>query len=148
MKKYSLELGVGVFVLIGLVCLGYLTIKLGKLEIFSSKGYTVSARFSSITGLKVGAAVEIAGVPVGKVSGIALGKNYYADIYLRLNEGVTVSDDSIASVKTSGLIGDKYVSISRGGSDIMLTEGDEITETEPPLDIEALIGKYIFGGIE
>lgn len=148
MKKYPLELGVGVFVLIGLVCLGYLTIKLGKLEIFSSKGYTVSARFSSITGLKVGAAVEIAGVPVGKVSGIALDKDYYADIYLRLDEGVTLSDDSIASVKTSGLIGDKYVSISRGGSDAMLTDGDEITETEPPLDIEALIGKYIFGGIE
>lgn len=148
MKKYSLEFSVGIFVLIGLACLGYLTIKLGKMEVFGTDGYTLSAKFSSITGLRTGASVEIGGVPVGKVTGIALDKNYTADVTLLINNGVELSDDCIASIKTSGLIGDKYVSISIGGSPDMLAHGGEITETESAIDIEALVSKYVFGGVE
>lgn len=148
MKKYSLEFSVGVFVLIGCVCLAYLTVKLGKMEVFSNDGYTVSARFASITGLKTGANVEIAGVAVGKVTGIILGKDYAARVRLQINKGIELSDDCIASVKTSGLIGDKYISISLGGSETMLADGGEITETESSVDIEALISKYVFGGVE
>ena len=148
MKKYSLEFSVGVFVLIGLVCLGYMTIKLGKMEVFDNNGYIVKARFASITGLKVGASVEISGVPVGKVTVINLDKDYYAQVSLQLDKNVKLSDDSIASVKTSGLIGDKYISLSRGASSTLLADGDELTETESAVDIEALISKYVFGGVK
>jgi len=148
MKKYSLEFSVGVFVLVGIVCLGYLTVKLGKMELFGNDGYTVTARFASITGLKTGASVEISGVQVGKVTGISLDDKYAARVSLQINKAVTLSDDSIAAVKTSGLIGDKYVSISLGGSDDYLADGGEITETQSAVDIEALISKYVFGGVE
>ena len=148
MKKYSLEFSVGVFVLIGLLCLGYMTVKLGKMEVFSNDGYTVKANFASITGLKTGASVEIAGVPVGKVTGISLDDAYMAEVRLQINKGIALSDDSIAAVKTSGLIGDKYISLSTGGSDEMLTDGGEITETQSAVDFEALISKYIFGDVK
>ncbi len=148
MEKYSLEFSVGVFVLIGMACLGYLTVKLGKMELFRSEGYTVSARFASVAGLKTGAGVEIAGVQVGKVTGITLDKDYSARVSMQIGEGVALSDDSIASVKTSGLIGDKYISISLGGSDEYLTNGGEIVETQSAVDLEALISKYVFGGVQ
>ena len=148
MKKYSLELSVGVFVLVGLACLGYLTIKLGKMEIFGSNSYTVTARFSSVTGLKTGANVEIAGVQVGKVSGISLGSDYMARVTMQIRRNISLSDDSIAAIKTSGLIGDRFISISLGGSDRYLANGDEIEETQSAIDIEDLISKFVFGGMQ
>lgn len=148
MKKYSMEFYVGVFVLIGLACLAYMTVKLGKMEVFGNDGYILTARFTSVSGLKSGASIEISGVPVGKVTGIMLNNGYQAVVSLQINKGVQLSDDSIASVKTSGLIGDKYVSISCGGSETLLADGDELTETESAIDIEALISKYVFGGVQ
>ena len=148
MKKYSMEFSVGLFVLVGLLCLGYMTVKLGKMELFSEKGHTFSARFSSISGLRVGASVEISGVPVGKVTSIALKTDSYeALVALQIDDDVVITDDAIASVKTSGIIGDKYVSISIGAGD-PVENGGEITETESAVDLEALISKYVFGGVE
>lgn len=148
MNKYSRETAAGVFVLLGLLCVAYLTVKLGRMELFTDKGYTVTCRFSSITGLRVGAEVEIAGVPVGRVASITLDRERpLAVVGLRINEGVRLTDDVIASVKTSGLIGDKYVKLSPGGSPDILGNGDEITETESSIDIESLISKYVFGGV-
>ena len=139
---------IGVFVLIGLVCVSYLTIKLGRMEVLGDKGYTVSARFSSVAGLRVGAGVGIAGVSVGKVSAIRLDtSDYTAYVDLHINEGVPISKDSMASVKTSGLIGDKYISITPGGAEETLRQGSVISDTEPALDLEALIGKVVFGGV-
>lgn len=147
MKKYSLELTVGIFVLIGLLCLGYVTVKLGKMEIFSDEGYAVTANFSSITGLRVGASVEIAGVPVGKVNSITLTPTYAAKVGMLVNSSVELTDDAIASIKTSGIIGDKYVSISQGSGET-LEAGDEIFDTESAVDLEALISKYVFGDVK
>lgn len=148
MKKYSRETSVGIFVLIGLLCVGYLTVKLGRMELMSDKGYTVHARFTSITGLRVGAEVEIAGVPVGRVAAISLAPDRpVAMVSLRMREGVRLTDDVIASVKTSGLIGDKYIKLAPGGSPEQLGDGGEITETESAVDIESLISKYVFGGV-
>ena len=145
---FAKESIVGVFVVLGLVCVSYLTIKLGRMEVFDSSGYTVTARFSSVTGLRTGANVEIAGVPVGRVTSIRLDpQTFMADVDLRINDGVNLSDDVMASVKTSGLIGDKYISRAPGGSDTPLKNGDTITDTEPTLDLEALIGKVVFGGV-
>jgi phospholipid/cholesterol/gamma-HCH transport system substrate-binding protein len=141
------ESAVGIFVIIGILCTGYLTVRLGKMEIIADSGYTLHAQFTSVSGLRAGAEVEIAGVRVGRVSSIALDKDTpNANILLHIQQGVTVCDDAIASIKTSGLIGDKYVSISPGGGD-PLENGGTIADTEPDVDLITLISKYVFGGV-
>lgn len=148
MKQSSVELGVGVFVLLGIICVGYLTIRLGEIEVLGDKYYHLNARFKSVSGLKAGAPVEIAGVQVGQVESIALDpKDQVAMVHMKVKEAIVLSDDVIASVKTAGLLGDKYILLSPGGSDKILKPGDTIIETEPALDIEALISKYAFGKV-
>lgn len=144
------ETAVGIFVLLGLICVAYMTIKLGRMEFFSDQGFELSARFDSASGLRVGADVELAGVPVGRVVGISLDPDpprTQAVVRLRLDTNLHLSDDSMASIKTSGLIGDKYVSLSRGGSETILAPGGVITETESSVDLGSLLGKYAFGGV-
>lgn len=146
--KFSKESIVGFFVLIGLICVGYLTIKLGRMELFTDTGYTVTASFTSVSGLRTGAEVQIAGVPVGRVKAILLdGKTDRAVVELQLQNEIKLTDDVIASVKTSGLIGDKYISLEPGGAGDPLEAGGEITDTESAVDIEALISKYVFGKV-
>ena len=146
--SYAKETIVGIFVIIGLVCVGYLAIKLGRMESFNKAGYAVTARFASVTGLRNGAPVEIAGVNIGRVTSISLDPDtYLAIVVMRINEDVKLSDDVMASIKTSGIIGDKYVAIAPGGSDVWLGDGDVIFDTEPILDLEALISKVVFGAI-
>ena len=148
MKGYK-ETMVGLFVLIGLLCVGYLTIKLGRMELLSDDGYRVVARFSSVSGLRVGADVEIAGVPVGRVASIELARDSSsAVVILRLQPRLRLPDDTIAAIKTSGLIGDKYVNLMPGGSPDMIAQGGEISETQSVIDIESLIGKFAFGGVQ
>lgn len=150
MNRYR-NAAVGLFVLIGLLCVGYLAIRLGRMELFSTKGYELSARFDSVSGLRVGADVEMAGVPVGRVTAIRLDPDpgrSQAIVDMRLDGNLHLSDDSMASIKTSGLIGDKYISLSRGGSDEELKPGGRIEETESPVDLESLISKYVFGGVK
>lgn len=150
MSRYR-ETVVGIFVLIGLLCVAWMTVRLGRMELFSSKGYDISARFDSATGLRPGADVELAGVPVGRVTAIRLDPDpmrTQAIVEMKLEHNLHLSDDSIASIKTSGLIGDKYVSLSRGGSDTEIKPGGTITETEAPMDLESLIAKYAFGGVK
>jgi phospholipid/cholesterol/gamma-HCH transport system substrate-binding protein len=149
MKKASVELGVGIFVLIGVICVGYLTIRLGKMELIGKEHYFLNARFLSVSGLTTGANVEIAGVQVGQVDAISLDqKDYVAMVRLKIKKGVQLSADVIASVKTAGLIGDKFIKLSPGGSEELLHPGDTITETESSLDIEELISKYAFEGVK
>lgn len=144
----SKEAMVGFFVVIGLICLGYLTIKLGKMELFNTSGYSIFATFSSVSGLKPGAEVDIAGVKVGRVKSIQLDKKYpRAIVELHMDKDIQLTEDAIASVKTSGLIGDKYISITPGGSGEPINNGGEITDTESSIDIESLISKYIFGKV-
>lgn len=139
---------VGIFVLIGLICVGYLTIKLGKMEVFGSQGYTVTAQFGSIAGLRNGANVEISGVTVGRVTKIYIDKEtFMAQVDMRINDDIILSEDTMAAVKTSGLIGDKYIGLEPGGSDELLTEGSLMIDTESAVDIESLISKFVFGGV-
>lgn len=148
-NKTAIESAVGVFVLIGLLCVGYLTIKLGKMELLGDNFYYLQARFQNATGVKKGAQVEIAGVPVGQVDSITLDRQrQMALIKMKIQKGIQVTDDVIASVKTAGLIGDRFIKLSPGGSDKILKSGDTITETESAIDIEALISKYVFGGVK
>lgn len=142
------EMVVGVFVLIGLLCTAYLTVKLGRMELLRGEGYNVTARFNSVAGLRVGAAVEMAGVPVGRVSGITLdSQRAQALVHMQLKPDLALSEDSIASVRTSGLIGDKYINLSPGGASQNIAPGGEISETESSVDLESLIGKFAFGGV-
>lgn len=144
---FSRETVVGFFVMVGLICVAYLTVKLGRMELFNSEGYILQASFSSVSGLRSGAEVDIAGVRVGRVKNIRLNENYQAVVELQTDSNVKLTDDVIASVKTSGLIGDKYISLEPGGSGEMLKNGDEITDTESAVDIESLISKYVFGKV-
>jgi len=147
-KKKSIETSVGIFFLLGLICVGYLTIKLGKIELLSDNNYPVYAKFNSVSGLKKGSQVEMAGVKIGTIDSISLSKkDARALVKIKIANGIVLTDDVIASIKTSGLIGDKYIKISPGGSDIVLKSGDTITETESAVDIEELISKYVFGGV-
>jgi len=146
MRRSALELGVGVFAIIGILALGYLSIKLGRVELLGGRGYRVVADFPSVGGLKPGATVEIAGVEVGRVEAITLA-DYQARAIMRIQPGVKLQEDSIASIKTKGLIGEKYVRINPGGSERLIPPNGRIREVEPPVDIEELIAKYIFGKV-
>jgi phospholipid/cholesterol/gamma-HCH transport system substrate-binding protein len=144
MRRVDLEVVVGIFLLMGIFALGYISVRLGKMEVFGLGGYVIYADFPTVGGLKEGAAVEIAGVGVGRVQDIAL-VNYRARISLLINNGIELQEDTIASVRTKGLIGEKYVLLSPGGSDEIIAPGDKIREVEPPLDLEEMIGSLIFG---
>jgi phospholipid/cholesterol/gamma-HCH transport system substrate-binding protein len=144
MKKFDLELGVGLFMIAGILALGYLSVRLAKLEVIGQKGYNLEAIFSNSGGLKSGASVVIAGVDVGRVKSIKL-DDYRALVSLHLSSGIKIQEDSIAAIKTMGLIGEKYVEISPGGSDVILKPGQQIRDTQPPVDLEQLISSYVFG---
>ncbi|MBI5521511.1 MAG: outer membrane lipid asymmetry maintenance protein MlaD [Desulfarculus sp.] len=149
MKRDNIELSVGIFVLIGLLAVGYMAVKLGKVDLMGDNTYLLKARFQSVSGLKTDARVEVAGVEVGKVAAIHLdSETMAAMVDLKIRQGLKLTVDTIASVRTSGLIGDKFVKLSPGGMPTNLAPGETITDTESPLEIEELIGKYVFGGVD
>ena len=145
MRRFNLEIIVGLFMVAGFLCFAWLSIKLGDIEVFGPKSYSVSAKFGSVSGLKSGAIVEIAGVQVGKVTDISFDpKEYEAQVVMAINQGVVLQDDSIASVRTAGIIGDRYIDISPGGSNELIGDGGRIYETESAINLEELVSKYIF----
>ncbi|HEX6173009.1 MAG TPA: outer membrane lipid asymmetry maintenance protein MlaD [Candidatus Binatia bacterium] len=146
MNHSRTDIMVGIFVLAGAICLGYLAIRLGKVELFGATGYVVYADFSSVAGLKVGDPAEIAGVRIGKVESLGLVDDR-ARVTLRLDTNVKLQDDVIASVRARGLIGDKFVLITPGASDNIIPPGGRIRETESPQDITDLIGKFVGGDL-
>jgi phospholipid/cholesterol/gamma-HCH transport system substrate-binding protein len=146
MKKFDLELTVGLFIIAGIICLGYLSVKLGKMEIVGERGYEIYGVFSNVGDLKIGSSVEIAGVKVGRVKSITL-NNYQARVVLNLPENVKLQEDVIVSIKTKGLIGEKYIEITPGGSEKIIRPGGQIRETQSAVDLEELISKFVFGKI-
>jgi len=146
MKRFDLELAVGLFIIAGVICLGYLSIKLGKMEVLGGRGYEVYAIFSNVGGLKTGSSIVIAGVDVGRVKSIIL-DDYQAHVVLNLPEDLKIQEDAIASVRTKGLIGEKYIEITPGGSEKIIEHGGRIRETQPAVDLEELISKFVFGKI-
>ena len=144
MKRFNLEVIVGLFVILGLCALAYLSVHLGQLQIGRGNTYDLTAVFPTVAGLREGATIEIAGVQVGRVQEIRLA-DYAAVVTLRIDKQVQLQEDAIASIRTRGLIGEKYVRVSPGGSDRLLTAGGRLREVEPPIDIETLIGHFIQG---
>jgi len=133
---------VGIFALLGIAALAYLSMRLGRVELFPAPGYTIYANFDNISGLKAGDMIEIAGVQVGKVNGISL-KDNRAQVAMRLNQGVEVDNDAIAAIKTSGIIGDKYVSIALGPGEKTLGNGATLRQTQSAFVLEDAIGQLI-----
>jgi phospholipid/cholesterol/gamma-HCH transport system substrate-binding protein len=144
MKIFDLVFLTGLFVIFGILCMAYLSVNLAKKEILGGSGYNVVAFFSNISGLRLGSQVEIAGVEVGRVKKIEL-ENYQAKLTIRLNKDVIIQEDAIVSIKTKGLIGDKYVQITPGGSDKIVKKGEKIRETQDTFDIENAISQFMFG---
>lgn len=136
--RFAKETMVGVFVLVGLLCVGYLTIKLGRMEVFGQQGYTVYANFDTASGLRVGANVEMAGVTIGRVAAINL-DNGKARVDMRINDGVPLDSAVSATVKTSGLIGDKLIGLNPGAATTLLTDGSVIAKAQSGPEIEAML---------
>jgi phospholipid/cholesterol/gamma-HCH transport system substrate-binding protein len=148
MKKINFDLIVGLFVVMGFMSFVYVSLQLGEFSVFSTgKTYSVQADFENVSGLKRGALIEMSGVSIGKIEAIRLAEDDRARVVLQLDSKIKITDDAIASVKTQGIIGDKYVKITPGGSDDLLADGGWITETESAVDIEDLVSKYIFGDL-
>lgn len=146
MKKSNLEFIVGLFLSVGLVCLAFLSVKVARREFFAAGGYEVHAVFSNCSGLRVGSPVMIAGVEVGRVKRIAL-QDYEARLALVIHPEITLQKDAIASIKTKGLIGEKYIDITPGAAEEKITAGGTLRNTEPALDVESLISKFVHGNL-
>jgi len=149
MKHSKLELMTGLFVLLGLAAFAYLTIKLGTGSILGGNTYTVESRFANAGGIHPGCSVLLSGVTVGRVESVRMDpSDYSAIVTLRLTSLLKLPSDSMASVKTSGLIGDKFIALSPGAEESLLKTGDRITLTESAVDLESLIGKMAFGSVD
>jgi phospholipid/cholesterol/gamma-HCH transport system substrate-binding protein len=149
MKKYTMETTVGIFLVFGLLCVGYMTVKLGHFSLFGDNAYSLFARFTSVTGLRVGSLVYISGIEVGRLEKLTMDQqSQKAVVEIRIRKDIKIFDDAIASIKTEGLIGDMHVSIDPGGAGTLLKPGGTITETQPAVDIVDLIGKYAFGDVK
>ena len=145
MKRFTVEAAVGLFMVAGFLAFAYLAVRLGDLPWLDPPTYTLTARFTSISGLKVGAPVEAAGVAIGKVAAVGLDAQHYgATVRLAIDQAVQLPADSIASIRTAGIIGDRYVDIAPGGAEERLVAGGVIEETESAINLEQLVSKYIF----
>ena len=149
MKNTKLELSVGIFVLLGIAAIIYLTIKLGTGSIVGGNTYLIEARFNNSGGLHSGSSVLLSGVTVGRVEDVRMDpSDYNAIVTLKLRSGLRLPTDSMASIKTTGLIGDKFVSLAPGADETYMTPGTRITMTESAVDLESLIGKMAFGSVD
>lgn len=145
MSEYKrIEIIVGMFVFVGIASMFYMALKLGEVGGLGESGYHLTADFEDVGGVRAGADVMIAGVVIGRVDGVHLNKRDLAEVSMRINDNVKITSDAIASIRTKGIIGDRFVRISQGGDDVMLKNGDRIEETEPAISLEGLVSKYIF----
>ena len=144
-EKQHTEMLVGIFLLIGIIAITFLALRIGDFQLLNNQQYIIKAEFTSASGLKKGAHVEMAGVSVGKVTNIIFNpETYLAEVHIAIENSIQIPDDSIASIRTSGIIGDKFLKISPGGSDNIIEPNMIISETEPSINLEELISKYIF----
>ncbi len=134
---------VGLFVLVGLGAIAYLSINVGGLSYNGPGGLTLYASFDQTGGLKPRAPIVISGVKVGQIAKIELGKDYRARATLDLDPQLQLPTDTTASIQTAGLLGDRYVALQLGGEEQTLKAGDEITFTESAVILERLIGKLV-----
>ena len=149
MNNSRLEIVVGLFLVLGFAAFGWLALQLGEVSwLGEGSTYTLYAEFENVSGVKAGAEVQIAGVTVGSVTELRLSKDDFAIATLKLNKEIRLAKDSMASVKSQGIIGDKLIQITPGGDEEMYQAGDVIVDTESSVDLESLISKFAFGGVK
>jgi len=149
MNEYKkIELVVGAFVLAGIISISWMAVKLGQIGGIGASGYALEAVFEDAGGMRSGSDVMLAGVVIGRVSDVVINKESEAMLTLLIHDDISITADAIASVRTKGIIGERYVRISQGGDDTLLQSGDEIEETESAINIEDLVSKYIFSSSE
>lgn len=147
MKKINIELIAGLFVLAGIICFTYIAVSIGGASFNEKPSFTLSARFISVAGLREGAIIEGAGVRIGTVTNIEFDpESFEAIVSLSIDEGIPIQEDAIAAIRTQGIIGEKYIKITPGGFEELLTDGMELYETESAISLEELVSKYIFSG--
>ncbi|MCC6870504.1 MAG: outer membrane lipid asymmetry maintenance protein MlaD [Burkholderiales bacterium] len=146
MKRTTIDLWVGIFVTIGFAAIVFLALKVGNLASLETRpSYRLDAEFDNIGGLKLRAPVKAAGVIVGRVETIRLDpKNYEAVVTMRIDKGYEFSKDTIASILTSGLLGEVYIGLDAGGAPTMLADGGRIGKTQSAIVLEKLIGQFLF----
>lgn len=148
MNNRKIEFCVGGFVLVGLIAVLYLAIQVGGARLMGGDTYELQARFKSVSGVSAGSRVEIAGVKVGTVKSITLNEQYFAMVTIEVPKTIRLGDDTLLSVKTAGLIGDRFLELSPGTMEPWLEAGDLIVDTESALDLESLISRFAFGGVD
>jgi phospholipid/cholesterol/gamma-HCH transport system substrate-binding protein len=143
-RTITLEFLVGIFTLITVAAAGYLAVGLGDIRFVNTGEKYITAEFNNVSGLKPGASVELAGVPVGTVDAIQL-KGYFAEVVLRINRDFDLKDEDNLSIRTKGIIGDRYVKIVPGGSQVVIKDGGKVSEsnTLSVIDFEELIEKVV-----
>lgn len=147
--KYTrLDLTVGTFVLAGLLALAFLAMRIGAGNSVSSASTTYRASFTNLGGLASGSSVMISGVVVGRVDKVDLDERFHAIATLRVRADLKLSADTTASIRSSGLIGEKFIALSPGGEDVLLKTDELITDTESAVDLESLISRFAFGGVK
>ena len=146
MNRATIDLWVGIFVAIGIAAILFLSLRVGNLLTSSNApGYRIEAAFENIGGLKVRAAVKAAGVVVGRVERIRLDpQTYQALVTMRIDQGYQFSRDTIASILTSGLLGEVYIGLDSGGDPQMLADGARVSKTQSAVVLEKLIGQFLF----
>jgi len=149
MQAYrKVEISVGLFVFLGLLSIGWLALKIGQVGGIGASGYTLTANFDDVGGVRKGSDIMMAGVIIGRVDTVSLTNNDHATVILRIHDSIKIAEDSDALIRTKGIIGDRYIRITQGEEDSFLKSGDEIEETGSAINIEDLISKYIFSGKE
>jgi len=146
MNRSTIDLWVGIFIIGGIAAIGFLSLRVGNLlTATNAPGYHVEAAFDNIGGLKLRAPVKAAGVVVGRVDRIQLDpKSYQAVVSMRIDQGYQFSRDTIASILTSGLLGEVYVGLDTGGDPQVLADGGRISKTQSAVVLEKLIGQFMF----
>ncbi len=150
MRMRTLELTVGVFILAGILALAVLALRVSGLTMSAGgDSYKVYAHFDNVAGLTPRAKVTMAGVTIGQVTNITFDKNRYTGfVEMAINGDVnTLPADSTASIVTAGLLGEKYIGISVGGDELLLSDGDEIHDTQSALVLEELIGRFLLNTV-
>jgi len=147
--KYTrIDLAVGLFVAAGLLALAYLALRIGGGALVGADTITLRARFTNLGGLAPGASVLVSGVAIGKVEAVQLDERFAAIATLRVRKEVKLPADTLAAIRSSGLIGDKHIALIPG-ADLALLEPDTlITDTESAVDLESLISRFAFGGVK
>ena len=149
MKNTLIDVVVGLFFVVGFMALGWLALQLGEVPwLTGSKTYTLKAEFDNISGVKSGADVQVAGVKVGTVGKLSLSKDDVAMAVMNIDRSLEIPVDSIASVKSQGIIGDKFIQLTLGGDEKLFQPGEVIIETESAVDLESLISKFAFGQVK